>query len=652
MTEPPRGADVGAAEDPPPTVARAIAVDPGSAVPHHLRVCRAVHARRLTAVGMAVLVAVGVSACAAGTPDEPGARPTVTHSATAAQTEASATADPAPVVVPVATRSPGGPVTLVADADPETTALAASRALYVRAPTVVLAPVNDIGAQLTGASAAVGLGVPLLLTGGTVVAADVTVELDRLGADVVLAVGSAVVPAGVGAVRLAVGSVPSVPSVPTTTRATPIASWGAAQVVAPGQEVAAVIGLARPAVATLVLQGTEAAAAPPAVPSAPTPQDPSLWLPHQPTRAPRPPRPPAPPVVPTFSPASAPAGALVLTDGAPAHLAALATARAAGVAVQVVPGGDPRRLAPVVDALGAVKPSAVLALGSVFGTPELLAARVATASTGVQLPGGGQLVFPTAAGMPGKRYVALYGSPGTPGLGVLGEQDDAATIARAEATAAPYRPLTPDAVVPTLEIIATVASAGPGADGNYSAERPAAELRPLVDAAGAAGMTVVLDLQPGRTDFLTQAQQYAELLALPQVGLALDPEWRLAPDQVHLRQIGSVGIDEVNATAAWLADFTRERALPQKLFVVHEFAPRMIVERERLDLSRDELAVVLHVDGQGGQPAKAGTWALLHEGAPPGVHWGWKNFYDEDTPMLDPVQTMAVQPVPDLITYQ
>jgi uncharacterized protein (DUF427 family) len=48
-----------------------------------------------------------------------------------------------------------------------------------------------------------------------------------------------------------------------------------------------------------------------------------------------------------------------------------------------------------------------------------------------------------------------------------------------------------------------------------------------------------------------------------------------------------VGIDEVNATAAWLADFTRERALPQKLFVVHEFAPRMIVERERLDLSRD-----------------------------------------------------------------
>ena len=622
-------------------------------MPHHPRTRCVVRGRCQAAVGLAVLVALGVGACTTGTADEPAASSTATHTATAAPTEAPEPVVPTPVVVPVEVRAPGGPVTLVPDADPETIALAASRALYVHAPTAVLAPVDDVAAQLTGASAAVGLGVPLLLTGGTAVGADIAAELDRLGADVVLTVGSAVAPAGVAAVGLAVGAVPSVPTWP---RMAPIASLSAAQVVAPGQEVTAVVGLTRPAVATLVVQGPAGAIPPPApitaAPIVPAPRFSSPWPPHGSPQTPRPPRAPAPRVVPAFAPAVAPPGVLVLTDGAPAHLAALATARAAGVSVLVVPGGDPRRFATAVDALGAARPSAVLALGSVFGTPELLAARVAAASTGVQLPGGGQLVFPTAPGVPGKRYVALYGTPGAPGLGVLGEQDAAATVARAEATAAEYRPLTPDTVVPTLEIIATVASAGPGADGNYSAERPPAELRPLIDAAGAAGMAVVLDLQPGRTDFLTQAQQYAELLALPNVGLALDPEWRLAPDQVHLRQIGSVGIDEVNATAAWLADFTRERSLPQKLFVLHEFAPRMIAGRERLDLSRDELAVVLHVDGQGGQPAKAGTWALLHDGAPAGVRWGWKNFYDEDTPMLDPVQTMAVQPVPDLITYQ
>jgi hypothetical protein len=89
-------------------------------------------------------------------------------------------------------------------------------------------------------------------------------------------------------------------------------------------------------------------------------------------------------------------------------------------------------------------------------------------------------------------------------------------------------------------------------------------LRPWVDAARAAGIYVMLDLQPGRTDFLTQAQRYAELLAQPNVGLALDPEWRLKPDQVHLAQIGSVTADEINRTGAWLAAFTREHTLPRR----------------------------------------------------------------------------------------
>jgi hypothetical protein len=208
-------------------------------------------------------------------------------------------------------------------------------------------------------------------------------------------------------------------------------------------------------------------------------------------------------------------------------------------------------------------------------------------------------------------------------------------------------------VVPAFEIIATVASEFPGPDGNYSAEGDLQTLRPWVEAAGAAGMYVVLDLQPGRTDFLTQAKAYQPLLELPYVGLALDPEWRLAPGQVHLRQIGQVGVDEVNSVVTWLADLTRARALPQKLLVLHQFQLRMIVDRERLDTSRDELAVMVHADGQGSQPAKQDTWRALHQDAPAPLAWGWKNFVDEDSPMLTPAQTIAqVQPTPQLVTYQ
>ena len=139
-----------------------------------------------------------------------------------------------------------------------------------------------------------------------------------------------------------------------------------------------------------------------------------------------------------------------------------------------------------------------------------------------QLPGGGDVLFP------GRRLVAIYGHPGDSNLGVLGEQPVDAALQRAGEVAAGYDAVSEEPVVPTLEIITTVASSEAGADGDYSSESSLDHIRPWVDAAGAAGFYVVLDLQPGHADFLTQAMRYEELLAFPHVGLALDPEWRIA----------------------------------------------------------------------------------------------------------------------------
>ena len=318
---------------------------------------------------------------------------------------------------------------------------------------------------------------------------------------------------------------------------------------------------------------------------------------------------------------------MVLATGDPGSAAAVATARAAGATVVLTDGQtDPRGSTAAIDALAGSDSGPVVALGAGFGAEQGLDWKLATASTGTRLPGGGQLLFP------GRMLVALYGHPGTGALGVLGEQGLDASIQRARTTAAQYDPLVDVPVVPAFEIIATVASSSAGADGNYSSEADPEELRPWVEAAAQAGVYVVLDLQPGRTDFLTQAKEYQSLLELPNVGLALDPEWRLGPNQVHLTQIGSVGIDEVNSVVTWLADLTREHALPQKLLVLHQFRVDMIPGRERLDTSRDELAVMVHADGQGSQGAKQATWARLHENAPAPLWWGWKNFYDEDAP--------------------
>jgi hypothetical protein len=333
-------------------------------------------------------------------------------------------------------------------------------------------------------------------------------------------------------------------------------------------------------------------------------------------------------------------------DSNAATLAAVATARVAGAQVIAVRGDDPRADPAAISALSASRPAHVLAVGSGFGPAARLASRIAVARTGVQLPGGGQVLFPS------HLLVALYGHPGTPALGVLGQQGLQASIARAKKVAAQYRSLSRVRVIPAFEIIATVAEAHPGSDGSYSYESPVASLRPWVRRARAAGMYVILDLQPGRAGLLAQAKRYQSLLEQPGVGLALDPEWKLGPGQLPLKQIGSVSITEVNSVVRWLATLTARHRLPQKLLVLHQFRLSMIRNEHDLDTRYDDLAILIHMDGQGTPFDKEQTWQTITRAAPSGVFFGWKNFYVKDHPTLSPRQTIMRTPRLSMVSYQ
>ena len=291
------------------------------------------------------------------------------------------------------------------------------------------------------------------------------------------------------------------------------------------------------------------------------------------------------PDLPSTTPAQPLTGLVVLARSGNDQVAPLATARAAGVPVHVLRTPDPRGSGELVTALSSAPQEKVLALGAGFGTVEQLQQRLAVVRTGVQLPGGGQLAFP------GRRMIALYGTPGTAALGSLGEQDLDGSVARVKDLVAQYQPHSDLPVVPAFEIITTVAAGQAGADGDYSNEVDIAKIRPYVDAAKAAGIYVMLDLQPGRTDFLTQAKRYEELLAEPHVGLALDPEWRLQPGQVHRVQIGSVNVDEINQVGDWLAGLVRERNLPQKVLMLHQFRH---VDDRRTGAARTRRTTSLH----------------------------------------------------------
>ncbi len=67
----------------------------------------------------------------------------------------------------------------------------------------------------------------------------------------------------------------------------------------------------------------------------------------------------------------------------------------------------------------------------------------------------------------------------------------------------------------------------------------------------------------------------------------------------------------------------------------------MIRYEHKLDTRHEDLAILIHMDGQGTPAAKQQTWQAITRAAPAGVSFGWKNFYAKDHPMMSPRQTMA-----------
>jgi hypothetical protein len=247
------------------------------------------------------------------------------------------------------------------------------------------------------------------------------------------------------------------------------------------------------------------------------------------------------------------------------------------------------------------------------------------ASTVANLPGGGRKVFGR-----NRFLVAYYGTAATGALGVLGETDPDTMHTRLKQAARPFKRKR-ERIQPVYELIATVADPIPGADGDYNHDVLHSRVQEYIDAAQRNKALLVLDLQPGRSDFATVAKRWEWALQHPWVGLALDPEWRMGPDQVPGQAIGSVRAKEVNGVSQWLDDLTASAGLPQKLFLVHQFQPAMIGRINKV-ADRRNLAEVQHVDGFGSPAQKQSTYATVAR--PQQFTMGFKVFYDEDVPRM------------------
>jgi hypothetical protein len=295
--------------------------------------------------------------------------------------------------------------------------------------------------------------------------------------------------------------------------------------------------------------------------------------------------------------------------------------------------------------LGAILVGAVLMAGGCGGkkktAPASSSARTA-APAPPELPRGGREILPRY------RVVAYYGAPQDDELGALGIGTPDQAVRRLVRQARPYaRPARP--VMPVLELITVVAAAHPGEDGRYNLRQPDSVIRRYLRAARRAKALLVLDIQPGRSDFFTETTRLRKWLREPDVGLALDPEWRVSDSEVPGQVIGHVDSREINATTAWLEQLTARHDLPQKLVIVHQFTDDMVDETELKP--RKGLATVLNADGFGSRAAKVSKYHRFTRQSP-GFGAGFKLFYKEDVGMMTPRQVLRLKPPPDVVVYE
>jgi hypothetical protein len=206
--------------------------------------------------------------------------------------------------------------------------------------------------------------------------------------------------------------------------------------------------------------------------------------------------------------------------------------------------------------------------------------------------------------------------------------------------------------MPAFELISTVASGAPGTDGRYSYRQPRRVIDRYLKAARAARALLILDIQPGRVDFMEDVRALRPYLEQPDVSLALDPEWKVAEGQIPGKVIGSTDAADVNRVSAYLAAIVRERNLPQKLLVIHQFTDDMIKRKELLTQPAG-VALTLNVDGFGDRPIKVSKYhEFTRAPAARRFEKGFKLFYHEDTNLMTPRQVLKLKPRPSLVVYE
>ncbi len=263
-----------------------------------------------------------------------------------------------------------------------------------------------------------------------------------------------------------------------------------------------------------------------------------------------------------------------------------------------------------------------------------------------ELPLGGREIFPL------HRLVGFCGTPGAPALGKLADN----LPARAKAIQTYAEKYSQNRkVLPLFELIAVVVQGAPGPDGKWRHRVADSVVDEYLRSAREAKALLLLNIQPGQSDFLTEVKHFEKYLREPDVGVALDPEWAMKAKQKPGVFYGQASGTTINEVAVYLSGLVKDGDLPEKVLVFHQVNAYVLKDEAVLE-AHPGIVLIKSVDGLGPKGAKINTYKFLVKTMPKSVHAGFKLFFDEDLTnggtLMTPKEVMALLPEPEYVMYE
>ena len=250
------------------------------------------------------------------------------------------------------------------------------------------------------------------------------------------------------------------------------------------------------------------------------------------------------------------------------------------------------------------------------------------------------------------QVVAFYGHPGVRAMGVLGHGTPAEVAGNINVWVEQYDRLNgPLGAIGAYHLITGVAQANPTSDGTWMYRLSHDRIATYVEAAREHGLLLFLDNQIGWSDPLTEVKLLEDFLKEPFVHMALDPEFATEPLGVRPGlAIGGITGSQVNEVLEYLSALVESEGLPTKILMVHQFADRMLHDREVI-VPKPGVELSIDMDGIGTPRAKLRGYRL-YAITEPSQRPAFKLFFDQDTPLMTAQEVAAMEPVPDLVIYQ